>query len=463
MNDNIILLTDSYKTSHFKLYPPGAKHVFSYLESRGGEFDHTVFFGLQGIIKHHLLGQVVTEEKIEEAKQVFLHHGVPFNEDGWRYILNVHEGRLPVEIRAVPEGAVVPVGNALMTMVNTDENVPWLTNYLETLLLQVWYPTTVATLSWHMRELIGKYLKLTAGNTDGLEYKLHDFGCRGVSSMESAAIGGAAHLVNFKGTDTVPALMYLKKYYNSWEMPGHSIVATEHSTITSWGRENELEAYSNLLEQYPDGIIACVSDSYNIYEACRSLWGDKLRSKILERNGTLVIRPDSGNPVEVIPELLDILSTQFGFTVNDEGFKVLPSQIRLIQGDGITYNSTQEICETVVSNGYSMENIAFGMGGGLLQLVNRDTQKFAIKCSAINVCGEWRDVFKAPIDDRGKASKKGLLRFTSDTGTYGTKVVDGNRFMEHNPGFNDLVFWNGFLTKEYNLATIRDRANKHWI
>jgi len=463
MNDNILLLTDSYKTSHFPLYPPKTEHVFSYLESRGGMFDHVVFFGLQGIVKKYLLGQVVTAEKIAEAKQVFSYHGVPFNEDGWNYILIQHGGRLPVEIRAVPEGAIVPVGNALMTVVNTDPAVPWLTNYLETLLLQVWYPTTVATLSWHMRELIGKYLKLTSGNTDGLEFKLHDFGCRGVSSMESAAIGGAAHLVNFKGTDTVPALMYLKEYYGAKEMPGFSIPATEHSNITSWGRDGEEDAYRNLLEQYPEGIIACVSDSYNIYNACRNIWGVKLRNQILERNGTLVIRPDSGDPVEVIPELLDILSTQFGFTVNDEGYKVLPSQVRLIQGDGITYDTTQDICETVVAHGYSLENLAFGMGGGLLQMVNRDTQKFAIKCSAAMVDGEWVDVFKDPIDDKGKTSKKGVLRFTSDTGTYGTAAVNPYDYLDHDPGFDDLVFARGALVREDNFETIRERADQKWI
>ena len=463
MNDNILLLTDSYKTSHFKLYPPGTQAIFSYLESRGGEFDHTVFFGLQYIIKKYLCGKVVTEEKIQEAKELFAEHGVPFNEEGWRHILDKWDGRLPVEIRAVPEGAVVPVGNALMTIVNLDPQVPWLTNYLETLLLQVWYPTTVATLSWHMRELIGKYLKLTSGSTAGLEYKLHDFGCRGVSSMESAAIGGAAHLVNFKGTDTVPALSMLKKFYGAKQAAGHSISATEHSNITSWGREREGDAYLNLLEQFPTGTIACVSDSYNIYEACRDLWGDRLRSKVLEREGTLVIRPDSGEPSEVIPDILDILSTKFGFTVNDEGYKVLPSQVRVIQGDGINYDSTQEICEAMVANGYSIENIAFGMGGALLQMVNRDTQKFAIKCSAAMIDGDWVDVFKDPIDDKGKTSKKGVLRFTSDTGTYGTRVVNGHHFEEHDPGFDDLVFVNGKLLRDDSFELIRERSNQLWI
>ena len=244
MDKNILLLTDSYKVTHHKQYPPKTEKVYSYFESRGGEFDSTVFFGLQYYLKEYLQGVVVTKEKIEEARKLVEQHlgkGL-FNESGWNYILEKHGGKLPVSIKAVKEGSLVPTDNVLMTIENTDPNCYWLTNYLETLLVQVWYGTTVATLSNHVKQLILKYLDKT-GDMSLVNFKLHDFGFRGVSSVESSAIGGAAHLVNFLGTDTMSALSFIKEYYGM-DCAGFSIPASEHSTITSWGRENETEAFS---------------------------------------------------------------------------------------------------------------------------------------------------------------------------------------------------------------------------
>ena len=296
--NNIILLSDSYKISHHSQYPPNTKNIYSYFESRGGLFPQTTFFGLQYILKHYLEGQVVSSEKINEAKEIFTPHFFGndklFNEVGWHYIMAKHAGRLPVSIKAVPEGTKVNTHNILMSIEATDPKCYWLTNYLETLLVQTWYPTTVASLSRRIHEIIKLALE-TSGDVSGLCYKLHDFGFRGVSSVESAMIGGMAHMVNFQGSDTVIALWGAKKYYNC-PCSANSIAAAEHSTITSWGKSMEKEAYENMLTQYPSGFVAVVSDSYDIYNACSKIWGEELRDKVLSRDGVLVIRPDSGVP-----------------------------------------------------------------------------------------------------------------------------------------------------------------------
>lgn len=450
-NDNFILQTDSYKMSHARQYPGGTESVYSYFESRGGKFDDTVFFGLQYYLKRYLEGQIITREKIDEAEELAkLHFGTAnhFNRNGWEHILNVHGGRLPVVIKAVPEGAIVPVKNVLMTVENTDPKCFWLTNYLETMLSEVWYSTTVCSLSYNVKKVISRFLDAT-GTPELIDFKFHDFGYRGVSSQESAAIGGAAHLVNFKGTDTLAALKLIKEYYNE-SCAGFSIPATEHSTITSWGREHELDAFRNVLKQYPEGLVACVSDSYNIWDACEKLWGSELKEEILKRNGTLVIRPDSGVPHTVDLKVIEILGEKFGYTVNEKGYKVLDPHVRVIQGDGVNLEEVGNILCHLKSAGWSADNIAFGCGGGLLQKVDRDTQKFAFKCSSITVDGKERDVFKDPVTDTGKRSKTGRLVLTKVGETYTTQNTGVDHLEE--------VFNNGKVIKEYGFDEIRART-----
>lgn len=451
---NIMTLTDSYKVSHYRQYPKATTRVFSFFESRGGRYQEVLFFGLQYLLKKYLEGEVVTEEKIEEAKELFhAHFGSDemFNEAGWRHVLTKHGGRLSLEIRAVPEGTKVPTSNVLVTIVNTDPAVPWLTNYVETLLVQAWYPTTVATQSYFMRETILRYLKETGTPAD-IDFKLHDFGYRGSTSVESAGIGGAAHLVNFKGTDTVEALLVAKRFYGE-AMAGFSIPAAEHSTITSWGKDHEVDAFRNMLEQYPKGLVAVVSDSYDIFKACEKLWGEDLKAAVLNRDGVLVIRPDSGDAVRVIPKVLDLLGEKFGSTVNEKGFKVLNPKIRIIQGDGIDHKSVGAILGAMKAAGWSADNIAFGSGGGLLQKLDRDTQKFAFKCSAVEVSGAWRDVYKDPITDAGKRSKRGRLALTKRE--EGMKTV---RIEEVEMNLLAPVFKDGKLLIDQKFADIRKRA-----
>lgn len=456
--NNICWLTDSYKVSHFKQYPLGTERVYSYFESRSGSVHpQTTFFGLQYWLKEYLAGQVVTQDKINEAEELFNDHfgGQVFNRAGWEHILKAHDGRLPVEIKAAPEGTVVNESNVLMTVENTDPAAYWLTNYLETLLVQVWYPSTVATQSRAMKQVILKYLAKT-GDPSLINFKLHDFGFRGVTCPQQAAVGGAAHLVNFMGTDTVAGLVLLKKFYKE-KCAGFSIPAAEHSTITSWGREHEVDACQNMLEQYPTGLVAVVSDSYDIFNCCSNIWGGVLKDKVLARDGVLVVRPDSGDPPTVVVKVLNLLGEKFGTTTNEKGYRVLHPKVRVIQGDGIDFKMLDLILDAMEKAGWSADNIAFGSGGGLLQKLNRDTQRFAFKCSSAVVNGVARDVFKQPVTDNGKKSKSGRLKLVYQDGAHGPALIT----VPENDNRKDqlqLVFRNGELFNEQTLADIRKRA-----
>ncbi len=460
---NIILNTDSYKVSMFKQYPVGTTNVYSYIESRGGRYDRTVFFGLQAFIKEYLL-EPITQADIEIADELLTAHGEPFNRAGWQYILDKHAGYLPVVIRAVPEGTVVPVKNVLATIENTDPECFWLTTWLETALLRaIWYPTTVATQSYAIRKVILDYLEKT-GDPGLIDFKLHDFGARGVSSMESAGIGGAAHLVNFMGTDTISGVLFAREYYNAG-ISGFSIPAAEHSTITSWGRDGEVDAYANMLRQFakPGSIVAVVSDSYDIFNAASKLWGEELRQQVIGSGATVVIRPDSGDPDVVCRKLVQILGEKFGYTTNAKGYKVL-NNVRLIQGDGVNENTIRTILVGFAAYGWSADNIAFGMGGALLQQLDRDTQKFAMKCSSITVNGEDRDVVKDPVTDPGKKSKAGRMTLWTSGGEWITATKQPTGWHDKGIGeFIDVleeVYRDGRLVKEITFEEIRANARK---
>ncbi len=455
MKTNAILNTDSYKCSQWVQYPDGTEYVYSYIESRGGAWDQTVYFGLQSFLREYM-NKPITQADIDEAELFITAHGEPFNRAGWQYILDTYNGYLPLEIRAVDEGTVLPVSNVLVTVVNTDPKCFWLTSYIETALLRaIWYGTTVATNSFESKKLIRDAMIETGADLTSLIYKLQNFGARGVSSEESAALGDAAHLVNFMGTDTISGLLAAKRYYDA-DMAGFSIPAMEHSTVTSWGRENEVASYRNMLNQFakPGAILAAVSDSYDIYNACK-LWGTELKDQIVQSGAILVVRPDSGDPATVVVKCLKILDKHFGHTVNEKGYRVL-NNVRVIQGDGIDHASIRSILFCMEMAGYSVDNIAFGQGGALLQQINRDTLKFAMKASAVRVNGEWRDVYKDPITDKGKRSKRGLLALVERNGVYTT-------VSQSEAGSNDVLkvrFRNGELFNQTTFAEVRERANQ---
>ena len=776
---NLILDSDSYKFSHWKQYPKGAHGYSGYVESRGGVYSETVFFGLQYVLKKYLT-QPITQQDIDEAEKFATAHGEPFNREGWEYILKEHQGMMPIRIKAVKEGTVVPTKNVLMVIESTDEKVFWLPSFLETMLLRaVWFPTTVATISYQIKKLLSEFHLMTAGNTEGVPFSLHDFGARGTSSFESSAIGGAAHLVNFLGSDTVAGVRLANICYGTKDgMSGYSIPAcyddqtdiltasgwkrfedlakedkvaqyhedgslsfvkpshihrgsyhgdmiqfytdsstsridllvtpnhrmvrrslstgkievqeakdakfsqrnkwlqggvssyqgsqtlsdlerlkvafqadgsfpsrkdaytglntgtlpirfsmlkdrklerlesildslsldyssniqkngqthywikhpellskqfdwidltkvssewcqdfieeisqwdgtvksnciiytsidrfnaevvqscailagyrasiqeiidsredygrkplyqvnicrsfnyrqgtrirkttinyqgevycvtvptgmvvvrrngyvsisgnSEHSTMTSWGREREADAYRNLLEVYGgDGkILACVSDSYDIYNAIDNIWGKQLKQAIIDSGSTLVIRPDSGDPVTVVSKCIQLADNNFGHTLNEKGFKVL-NHVKLIQGDGVNPDSIKDILVAITEMGYCATNLAFGMGGALLQKLDRDTQKFALKCSAIQIDGVWHDVYKEPVTSKMKVSKKGQLElFRRPNGELFT-----DRDTAHHPDCERqlvTIFENGQILKEWTFDEVRANAS----
>lgn len=466
--NNLILLADGYKYSHHKLYYPGTSKVFSYLESRGGKFDSTVFYGLQYFLKEYLEGFAFTQQDLDEAEpilqQVFGRDDI-FDKSKFQYILDTYDGKLPVRIKAVPEGAVVPTSNVLMTIENTDPNCFWLTNFLETLLMQVWYPITVATISREVKKVLTHYYKETAsaGAEAGIEYVLNDFGVRGASSIETASLGGSAHLVNFQGSDNITGSVLAQRYYNTATVFGKSIPATEHSICTLLGEKGELDIFKHVLETFPTGTVACVSDSYNIFRACEQYWGEDLKAEILDRDGVLVIRPDSGDPITTLLHIFPILFDKFGYTLNEKGYKVLPPQVRVIQGDGVNYDAIKDIYQALKENEISAENLALGMGGALLQKLDRDTQQFALKCSYAEINGEGVAVQKRPtemdangnIGESTKKSKGGKLKLIKLNGEYRT-VVESEY-----PEIKDelvTVFENGKITKEWTFEQVREAA-----
>lgn len=454
---NPLRLADSYKNTH--IYDDSVTELLSYFEARGGEFPYTVFFGLQGLLEETFTGQFFTRRDLEEEYSNSQEHfgaGFPYRFKDWEHILYAHGGRLPIEIKAVREGSVVPTKNALFTVRSTDKTVPWVGQWAETVLMHVWYTTAVATKSRIAKELYKKYLEETADSLAVLPFQLHDFGFRGVSGVQEAARGGAAHLVNFLGTDTPVAMDYLHEYYGAPRVSGFSVPASEHSVMTLKGEGGEAAQVEALLNKYPTGILSIVGDSYDIFNFTRNIIGGQFQERIRNRSGRVVVRPDSGNPVTQVPHLLDILGEKFGFRENDKGYRVLAPVVGLLWGDGMDYYTIKDQLQAIKAAHWSTENIVNGMGGGLLRKVNRDTQKCAIKlCNAVIDCKEI-PVSKNPITDSGKSSKRGRVALLNDETGYHTLqecVGDWTPFDKL-----ETVFLNGEMKRFQNLSEIRKNA-----
>jgi nicotinamide phosphoribosyltransferase len=468
-----ILKADSYKHSHKPQYAPGITAMMAYGSARSSkirQISSTQFFGMEAFVKEVLL-KPITHADIDYAKERIAKHGngaIFFAEADFRKIVDKYEGYVPVVIKAVKEGTNVPIGEVQYTVESDDPDLFWMVQFIETVLLRgVWYPTAVSTISKACKRIIWKYLLETCDNPAAeIPFKLHDFGARGVSSNESAELGGMAHLVNFMGTDTVTALEAALDYYGE-DMAGFSLNASEHATITSWKRELEYKAYENMIDQFgkPGAIFACVSDSYDIFKAVEEGWGTVLKQKVIDSGAILVVRPDSGDPISTVVKVVTSLSEKFGYTVNKKGYKVL-NNVRVIQGDGIDLDMIESILMALKLNQFSAENVAFGMGGALLQKVDRDTFSFAQKCSAVRIGGEWKDVFKeAP----GKKSLKGRVVLVKGMikeltrGAYGDvkSLVTIRAEEAATLGLEnqlELVFKNGVLVREQTLDEIRSIA-----
>lgn len=406
---NPLRLSDSYKDTHF--YEGDVTELMSYMESRGGEYPYTQFFGLQGLLLEHFVGQFFTQKDLDEEyenSQQHFYQGFPYKKDGWQYILDTYGGRLPIEIRAVKEGSIVPVHNALFTIKSVDEKVPWIEQWVETVIQHTWYTMAVGTKSRYCKEVCYRpFFDLTSDNPAALEFILHDFGFRGATGTQAAARGGAAHLINFRGTDTKIAMDYLHQYYGAPRVSAYSVPASEHSMMTLKGEGGEAGQVGELLRKYPKGILSIVGDSYDIFHFTKDILGGQYRDQIRMREGKVVCRPDSGNPSEQVPQLYDILGEKFGIRENSKQYKLLAPCVGVLWGDGMDTYSILDQNRAIVKAHWAIDNIVNGMGGGLLQKVNRDTQKIAIKlCNAI-IGGAEVPVSKKPKTDTGKASKAG--------------------------------------------------------
>ncbi|KAK3807254.1 MAG: nicotinate phosphoribosyltransferase family-domain-containing protein [Benniella sp.] len=411
----LAVLTDSYKTTHPFIYPK-ARLMVAYGEMRQAydkdpHDNRIVFYGIRYIVENHI-AKKWTMQDVEQADIFFSTHNAgftsfPFPKDLFVKIVNEHDGYFPIKIEALPEGTVhhahVPA-----YQITAEGDMSRLVTYLETLMTMIWYPITVATLSRRARDLIqAAYDKsVDPENFWSLESRLHDFGFRGCTTVEQSILGGTAHLLNFTGSDTLSAAFYSQFHLNGGDPVANSIPASEHSVMTSY--KTEKEALDAMIEHFGAGVYACVMDSYDYQKALDTVL-PAVASFKLEKGGFLVLRPDSGDIVETVMAGLRAAEKVFGCDVNQKGYKVIKG-CGVIQGDGVSYESLGRILDAVLAAGYSAQNCAFGMGGGLLQKLNRDTMSFATKLSyVVYEDGTTRNVMKYPKSDSDKISLPGVL------------------------------------------------------
>ncbi len=453
---NLIVNVDNYKITHHRMFPEGMEYVSSYIESRGGQFPATLFVGLQAFLGEYLT-QPLTVDDVREAEEVHRAMQVPFERQVWLDLVNDHDGRLPVEIEAVPEGTVVPTRNVLVQVVNTDPKYWWLTSFIETALLRaVWYPTSVGTLSWVIKQRLREAFDRTSDCPEILRMYLHDYGARGVSSFESGALGGLGHLVNFDQSSTVPAYLYARQWYNA-SAPTGSSSFQEHSSTIAFGPEGEADAFRKVLSDPTFHLAGLLIDTWDTEHAVRTILGKELHDEVANYPGLVAVRGDSGDPVQVASDMVEWLMEDFGSTINSKGFRLLPPNIRVVYGDGLTITTHGELYAELERRGLAADNVLCGMGGGLLQRVNRDTCNFGMKASAIRVNGEWRDVQKLPKDSVMKRSKAGRLALQYTGGDYRTVLRDSIP-----PEENVLVpvFRDGKLLRMWDFEELKERSER---
>lgn len=458
--------TDSYKVGHWRFIVPGTTEMLYYYEARGGEYPYTILFDLQGNMIRNIEGKFATLTDVEEAEyKAGLHfmNDRAFNKEGWRHVINKHGGYLPLDIRAVKEGLPIPVKNVMWTMKNTCDQCAWVPGWTETILEHTWYPSAVVTRSRYTKQILAEFLAETADDFSTLPYQLHDFGGRGVTCVEQMGIGAAAHLVNFQGTDTLPGIDYIEQFYgfgaNGGEMPGYSVFASEHSITTMWGREYEAKFVENALDEVPTGILSLVGDSYDIFNFTANIIGGTFRERIRNRNGKVVVRPDSGDPVAVTLRVLEILGEKFGIRETSNGYKLLPPCVGVLWGDGIDHYGIRKILQAMKDAKWSAANIVFGMGGGLLQKLNRDTQKVAIKCCNAVINGQQVEIWKDPITDPGKASKRGRQALLDDQqGGYHSMQYKGDGKLGYPFDILEPAYLNGEVLRFQKFPEIRQLA-----
>lgn len=485
------LLCDFYKVSHKDQYPEGTEFVYSTWTPRSNKYfpkaDKVVTFGIQAFIKKYLINYFnehffnrPRNEVVEEYKRI-IKFTLGQEEVDASHIEELHElGHLPIKIRAIKEGTRVPVKVPMMTIENTDKRFFWVTNYLETLLSnEVWLPMTSATIAHTYRQLLDEYALKTVGATDGVTFQGHDFSMRGMGAFEASVASGAGHLLSFAGTDTIPAISYHEEYYNTnieKELVGTSIPATEHLVMCAYGDENEFELFKHLMTNvYPKGFFSVVSDTWDFWKVIGE-YLPKLKEEVMSRDGRVVIRPDSGDPVLILigdpngetelerKGLIECLWDIFGGTVTEKGYKLLDPHIGAIYGDSITLERAEAIVKGLEAKGFASTNVVFGIGSFTYQYNTRDTFGFAVKATHAVVNGQERMLFKDPkTDDGTKRSQRGRVAVLKTNNEL--TLVDGLTKEQYDGDFAELdemeeVFCNGELLRDQSLAEIRHILQK---
>lgn len=484
MKTNPFLLTDYYKVGHVFQYPPDTTLVYSNLTPRNSRLtgvNEMVFFGLQYFIKEYLVTYFNDHFFAQPKEKVMADYKRRISTSigdlpTYKHVEQLHDlGYLPIEIKALPEGSLVPMKVPCITLVNTLPEFYWLTNFLETILSAItWQPCTSATIAFQYRKLLNRYAAETGMPAEFVQWQGHDFSFRGMSSLESALLSGMGHLLSFTGTDTIPAIDGLEYYYGAdaeKELVGGSVAATEHSVMCSGSKDGELETFRRLItEVYPSGIVSIVSDTWDLWKVCTE-YVAALKETILQRNGKVVIRPDSGDPVKIIcgnPDgrteaerkgVVELLWDVFGGTITDKGYKLLDPHIGAIYGDSINLERAESICEGLKQKGFATQ-VVFGIGSFTYQYNTRDTFGLAMKATYVEVKGEGREIFKNPVTDDGtKKSATGLLQVVKENGKY--KLNDKVDWEEEKKGELQTVFKDGKIIKEYMLKEIREHLLNH--
>ena len=477
---------DSYKIDHRQQYAPGTSLIYSNFTARSGKNQNTptdgvVFIGLQHFIVDYLIedwNQTFFYKPIEKvvAKYQKRVRGILGFEIDVDHIRALHRlGYLPIEIKALPEGSFVPYGVPMFTVVNTKPEFFWVTNMIESVLsAELWLPITSATTYMAYRKLAEQYAELTGADKEFVRYQLHDFSFRGMAGRHAAALSGFAALAaGSYGTDNIPAIDLAEDYYGAdsdLEIIGTSVPATEHSVMCSGTKEQEFDTYKRLItEVYPSGMVSIVSDTWDFWAVITDFL-PKLKSEIMSRDGKVIIRPDSGDPVDILcgtewqpvagersPEqkgLIELLWETFGGTYTETGYKVLDSHIGAIYGDSITYKRAQEIFRRLKAKGFASTNVVLGIGSFTYQYVTRDTHGHAMKSTYAVINGVGTPIFKDPKTDNGiKKSARGLLMVAKTGDRY--ELVDNVSVDQERRGCLETVFKDGQLIKETTLAEIR--------
>lgn len=501
---NSSLLTDGYKLDHRRQYPQGTQYVYSNWTPRSKRYlpeaKGAVVFGIQYMLERIFIegfNKNFFQLPKEEAIKTFKHRIDTFlgkdNKVGTEHIAALHElGYLPVRVKALPEGELCPIGCPMLTIINTNPDFFWITNFLETIMsCELWLPMTSATIA----HLYKKELKRHADKTgfSAIDFLCHDFSMRGMGGVEGAILSGMGHMTSFCGSETIPAIEAIEKYYNvnaeNYLISG-TIPATEHSVMCAGGMEDEYQTFKRLItEVYPQGFVSIVSDTWDFWKVITE-YLPMLKEIIKGRDGRVVIRPDSGDPVKIIAgytveevrEYYSDFGTEpichilpdyeikgayqclielFGYTLTDKGYKMLDTHIGMIYGDSITLERQKEIYRRLESKGICANNLVLGVGSYTYQYKTRDSLGFAMKATWCQINGEGKEIFKQPkTDDGTKNSLKGLIMVEKDEkGNY--IAHDRVSREKEKEGCLETVFENGKMKKTFTFEEIRNNLKKH--